>query len=257
MSWTELLNLFNDPKFITMILLWTILYIVYLILFLPVLIWLIKTIYNIINQEEINLSDNLKYWFKRIWKSFKTYWYVFSYVALIPSIIFIIWWIINIAWYFYWWLLASIWWIILFLSMFYFVYSVIYKWLKAKFALYSAIDKNEFTKENFENSIKITKNNWWRIFCNLLVVWLLIIIFSLLITFIFSLLPNFSSFLLNSIFYWFLNNVVTTTYAVFAIIFTYLLFKRLELENSDSSVKKNINVVGDKNNEEVVERIEL
>ena len=118
MSWSELLNLFSNPEFIIIVLLWIIFYIVYLILFIPVLLWLIKTIYNIINQEEIILMDNLKYWFKKIFDSFKTYWFVFFYVALIPSLIFIVWWIIFILW------MQILWWFIIWFSSIYFIICI-------------------------------------------------------------------------------------------------------------------------------------
>ena len=154
-----------------------------------------------------------------------------------------------------------LWWFIIWFSSIYFIISIIYRWLKSKFAIYSAVDKNEFTKNNFEKSLKFTKNNWWRILWNLLVVWLLIIVISWIFTFVFSLLPIwFWNSFVNTVFYWFLNNIITTSYAVFAIIFTYLLFKRLELEsleNIENDNAEGIVVEKEINNEEVIKKIEL
>jgi hypothetical protein len=257
MDWYEVLYLLSDPKFILFIIVWTIFYIVYLLLFIPILLWIIKTVHNILNWEKINLVNNFKYWFKNILNSFKTYWFVFSFVALIPSLILIVWWLLILFWYF---IMSSkilwiIWIIISFIGMIYFISSLTYRWLKAKFAIYSAVDKNEFTKENFLNSIKNTKDNWWRILWNLLLVWLIIIVLSWITTFLLSFINFwFWNIIINKIFFWFISNIITTIFAVYSIIFTYLLFKTLELENIWNEQIENIE---NKKIENLVEKTDI
>ena len=49
---------------------------------------------------------------------------------------------------------------------------MVYRWVKTYFSLNSAVDSSEYTKENFNISVKITDWNWWRI------VWNYILIFT-------------------------------------------------------------------------------
>jgi hypothetical protein len=49
------------------------------------------------------------------------------------------------------------------ISLITFIIFSIYRGTKAMFALYSAVDKNKYSKINFLHSVKITNDNWWRI----------------------------------------------------------------------------------------------
>jgi hypothetical protein len=44
---------------------------------------------------------------------------------------------------------------------------MIYRGLKVKFVIIAAVHKNNYSKENFEYSLKISEKKWWRIFWNL------------------------------------------------------------------------------------------
>jgi len=120
----------------------------------------------------------------------KTYWYIFAYIALIPSFIFIIWWLLFNASYYIWNydLLKQLWIVMIIVSVILFIFFAIYRWTKSKFALYSAVNDDAFTKENFHYSIIITNNNWWRIVWNYLLLGIIIYIFSLLFWSIISIL---------------------------------------------------------------------
>jgi hypothetical protein len=66
------------------------LFLVYLLLYIPVFLGLIKTIQQVYNNEAVKIQKNIYYGFSRLWLSMKTYWYIFAYVALIPALIFIV-----------------------------------------------------------------------------------------------------------------------------------------------------------------------
>lgn len=272
-KWENTINYFgllNNPIIIILIIIWVLLFIWYLILFIPIFLALIKSINQIYNEEEINYNENLKYWFSNILNSFKTYWYIFVYVSLIPAIIFIFWWLLFNIWLYFNNLkyLVNIWWIIIFISLLIFIFYSIYRWIKAKFALYSAVSNNNFTKNDFNNSISITENNWRRIFWNLFLLWILLsIIISIIwwIIWLFMFVNSNPSFITN-FFHWYdstlnikinnpnefletfksyfnnfsflseiinktINTVLQTFSSIITIIFIFLLFKRLKLEN--------------------------
>lgn len=135
------------------------------------------------------------------------------------------------------------------LSLFLFLIFALYRWIKAIFALYSAIDMNEFTKINFTHSITVTDNNWLRILWNFMLVWIIVWLLSSFISWVFwvfipssidiekikwiddlksiwdsfSIIPHFIS--------GFFSSVITIVWDVFIIVFTYIFFKRLEFEN--------------------------
>ncbi len=248
---TDFFLFLNNPKIVIFIALWMILFITYLLLIIPVFLGLLKSIKQAINNEQITTKNNIFYWFSNLINSFKTYWYIFAYVALIPSIIFILWWILLIAWYFFngldflkqIWLFLMIVWLVLFITF------SIYRWYKTSFSIYSAVNNNSFTKIDFIKTISYTNNNWWRIFWNFLLVLLIILTVSSILSWIFStvsfnnnidiysiesmeniksLASNFS--IVTESLYWFLNTTISTIWKIFWIIFTYLFYLRLKEE---------------------------
>lgn len=233
-----------------------------LIFYIPFFIWTIKTIKQAYNWEEIDCKENIISSFSDILKSFKTYWYIFAYV-LIPALLFIFTWFILILWIINEnELLRNIAWWILILSVLLFVIMTIYRWLRSIFSIYSSVDKNEYTKENFDFSISITKSKIWRIFWNFLLIWLIIIFSSSMlewivwliipeswvsemvetgneskdiINYILSLRDNMYNvfYILESLIY----SAISTTFSAFILVFSYIFFKRLEIENSHKEEK--------------------
>ena len=245
-----------------------ILTIVYLTLYIPFWLATIKSIKQWYNWEEITVKENIVYWFKNIFNSFKTYWYVFAYVALVPALIWIAWGLLYIYWIQFWnENFTQIWAIISIFAIIFFIFFSIYRWTKSSFYMSSAIDKNEFTKENFNFSVKVTKTKFWRIIWNFLLIGLIISLITWIINTILSLLGSsfdfniesladleenwnigdlinivnetlksyspITNFILNSI-----DTFINTISTVFILIFTYILFKRLEIENSPEIVKE-------------------
>ena len=245
-----------------------ILIILYLTLYIPFWLATIKSIKQWYNWEEITVKENIIYWFKNIFNSFKTYWYVFAYVTLIPALIWIVWGFLSIYGMQFWdknytqiWVSISI------FALIFFIFFSVYRWTKSSFYMSSAIDKNEFTKENFNFSVKITKNKFWRIIWNFLLIWLIISVVTWIANNIVSLFGSSFDFdieslanlkenwnieeimnlvnetlksyspitnlILNSI-----ETFIKTISTVFILIFTYILFKRLEIENNTEIVKE-------------------
>lgn len=260
----------NNPKVVILISVWMITMIIYLLLYIPILLWLIKSIKQAINWEDITTKDNIIYWFKNLTNSFKTYWYIFAYVALIPSIIFILWWIMFNASYFLWAPenLKIIWWVFMWISVVLFLAYSIYRWYRASFSIYSAVDNDSFTKDDFIKTLSFTDNKWWRIFWNFLLLWLIIWLLTSLIGGIFSaislsnkidtdsiktiediklLASNFS--IVTQSLSWFVNTIISTIWKIFVIIFTYLFYLRLkqesmwalEIEHLSEAVQKPVN----------------
>ncbi|MDD3646581.1 MAG: hypothetical protein PHH06_04180 [Candidatus Gracilibacteria bacterium] len=171
--------LFNH-KIVYLFFIFMIIGFVTLILYIPFKLGLIRTIVQIYNNREIIIIDNIIWGFNRVIESFKTYWYMFKYAYLLPSLFFIIFGILfillgnneSIAWIF---------WFLLFLfSVFTFLY-VAYKGLKIVFAIISAVSEDDFTNQNFINSIKVTDGKWWRILGNVILAsFILYIVFSLI-----------------------------------------------------------------------------
>ena len=144
------------------------------------------------NGKKVTIIDNIIWWGKNLFQSFYTYRYIFAYIYLFPAIIFICWWILfNVnALFLDEWIYSEV---VNKLSiaalMFWFfvaIVSAIYKWFRTTFSLYNAVRDESFTKENFIQSVKITKNNWWRIVWNFILVW-----------FIFSFAKNIISTIIN------------------------------------------------------------
>lgn len=275
MAWIEtnnIIDLFtflNNPTVVILILLWIILFILYLLLYIIILLWFIKSVKQALSEEKITILENVQYWINSFWLSMKTYWYIFSYVALIPSLIFILWWILFNLSYYLWNLeslqILSLW--IIGLSLIIFIIFLIYRWTKATFAIYSAVDDNTFDKENFNSSISITQSNWWRIFWNFLLLGIMISIILSIIGTIISLVSFFGSWgwsLLKSLLEinsnwwnfnlekikllleWYVNNfsilseilsnildnIIKTISTIFVLIFTYIFYIRLKYESN-------------------------
>ena len=256
-----------SPEIIIGISVWIILIILYVTFYIPFLLATIKWIKQAYNAENITVKENIIYWFKNILKSFQTYWFIFAYVALIPAIIWIVWGILSIYglqyndqnYTFTWAIIA-------WLALFLFLIFSIYRWLKSSFALYSAVDKDKYTKQNFTNSIEITKNKWWRIFWNLIltsfIAWLVMWVIDNALNSLFpssfdtseiwlenimnaketwnfdiepiyKILDSYSPIIdfISNIINWLLSSTIT----VFIMIFIYILYKRLEIE-SDTKI---------------------
>lgn len=235
----------------------------YILFFITIFLMTIKTISfyyeNKQNDKHNSLKEELTYARKNIWSIMKTYWYIFEYVALIPSIIFIVWWLIfNINFFVLNEpILSTIgatlmigWWIL-------FIIFALYRWIKSSFALYSAIDNNDYTKDNFKYAISITKNNWLRILWNSIVIWFIVWLLSgVIVNMINFLIPsgyniwfieNLSSWnfsVLGSFNYFLLSlfdALINSVWAVFMAIFMYILYKDIQSEkqNVDHYTKEN------------------
>jgi hypothetical protein len=255
-------------------LIFILLFLAYLLLIIPFFIATIKSIKNAYFEVENNLKDNISYWFSRFFYIFKTYWYIFAYVFLVPALAFIIWSILLILWkvknvemFLNFWMSLAYFSLVLF-SVFY-----IYRWIETTFSLYNAIDKDEFDKENFYDSIDLTKNNWWRIVWNLLIsmiiISLIISVFLYIISPFINLqnseqinilttnwiemeninlaLEKLKNFNISDFIWKILNIFLSSISQIFLYIFIYIFYKRLELEkNWDTSSKEQLKIIKDK-----------
>ncbi len=229
-----------------------------LILYIPFFIWTVKSIKQAYSWENINCKENIISSFWDILKSFKTYWYIFAYVFLIPFLVFIVAGLVFIFWTVLEnSLLNKIAWIIFIFSILSFVIIAIYRWLRSTFSIYSAVDKNEYTKENFNFSISITKSKLWRIFWNFALILIITSVLSSMLNWvIWAIIPwswsseitetgNHLKDVINGILilkeYMFsisyvleslATSVISTFFWVFMLVFSYVFFKRLEIENS-------------------------
>jgi len=271
----------SDPSVVIIIAVWMFLFLINLLLFIVIILSILKSIKQAVTWEQINIQENIVYWFTRFFSSMKTYWYVFSYVYLIPAIIFIIWGLLLNMWLYknidsftyFWWLtiVASILTLILF---------AIYRWTKATFALYSAVDNDSFEKDNFNHSVSITNKKWWRVFWNIFLVWMIISLWTSMIesaiwlvlfsasgwwsvltswiTDIISwgnlekIISTITEYFQNkSMFYDILKNLISiilqSIWTVFVFTFIYLFYLRLFREDEYFSNKWENIVVGEKN----------
>lgn len=181
--WYEIFtSIITNPKLIFLFYFNIFVFLLSAILFIPIFIWLLKWISDLYRNEELDIKKTIIYWFKNFYNSFRTYRYMFLYIYMLPSLFIILYWLLFIyfmkSWYNYSDINIYIY-IILCFWFFYIIWHIIYKSIKASFALYSAIDNDSFTKEDFDKSIKVTDNNLVRIFFNKL-------FFSLIIWFIIS-----------------------------------------------------------------------
>jgi len=272
-------EIFSNTYFLIWVNIFIILVLLNLILIIPFILATIKTIKDsFLEKENIDFVENIKYWFKNLYNSFKTYWYIFAYIALIPAFFIIIWWILLIIWdtqnldnFSQIWLYILWFWFIL-LIIFWF-----YKWLKTSFSIYSAVDENKYTKENFEKSLKITENNWWRILWNFLLLSIFISIISWIINSILWIINIWSSNIFSNLDYHSLQNwkfspeqinnimdslwsfsiiefiiniiklVFDNIFIIFSFVFTYIFYKRLELEKFWKIKEENIEIENNNN----------
>ena len=147
------------------------------LILIPIKLWLIRWIKQWFNAESINILDNFKFWIENFLNSFKTYWYIFAYVYLYPALAFIALSLVLLVFMqnkdlmdTYSGILMTI----AIVSAVFSIWFIIVRWIKATFALFSAVDNDSFTEEDFKNSIKPTHNNLWRIFWNILLFWLIV-----------------------------------------------------------------------------------
>lgn len=226
----------------------------------------------------ISYIDNIKYWFKNLSNSFKTYWYMFVYVALLPSILLIIWWILFISWkVINIDILLNIWTFIFWFSVILLLFFAIYRWFKTTFSIPSAVDHDEYNQSNFDNSVLITNNNWLRIVWNFILLSIIIwIIWSIVnwIIWIFQ-ISNFDFSIFTSLSWWkltpdkiqwivtqltnsmgnfsisdfiisILKMLIETLFSMFSLVFVYIFYKRLEIESwlwLNIDTKNDINVL--------------
>ena len=252
-----------------LLLAWLVFWILYMFFYVATF----KSIVQAYRWDESSISSNIKYGYRSIINVSKVYWYNFSYVYLIPTMVFIAWFFII--------LIASIsgisdfiekWiWVLIF-SVFVFIAFSIYRWTKASFFVCSAIDKESYTKENFKQSVLFTRNNWWRIVWNLILISIAIwFISSIIKGLIFAFFPSSFSVtdildgeLLGLVWSWNLEvtdivgniadvyfsnlaelniwnviksllwSTIEVIFTAFSMTFLYVLFKRLELEHFES-----------------------
>lgn len=284
-EWLDYFNVLNDPAVVMWIVIGVLLFLIYLLLYIVILLWFLKSMNQVVLGEKVDVISNLKYWISNFKNSMKTYWYIFSYIALIPSFFFIIGWLLfNFA--FYMELGSSvkeIWWLFMIIWVLLFIVFAIYRWTKAVFPLYSAVYNDNYSKGNFLESINITNNNWWRIIWNLLLIglltslimsiigWLIWIIsffwsgWASLIEWISSIVINWSQSWdfnisnIKTLLDWYVNNfsilweilwntidnILWTISTVYLLIFTYLFFLRL---SNESKI-----VINDSENKNVIE----
>lgn len=193
MAWdvNSFLWILTNPWVVFALMIIFLVFLVYLFFYVVIYISVLHTIKRIIAWEEIILSNILKYWMNKYMDSFKTYRFAFKYAYLLPCLILIIWLLMIMFWLSWSELLLSSWVIITIFSILFSLYFIAYRWNKSRFALFSAVEKDDFTENNFNESIKITENKWWRIFWNLLLLW-----------FILSTLKSIISWIIWSVFFW-------------------------------------------------------
>ncbi|QFR39297.1 hypothetical protein A9Q91_03610 [Candidatus Gracilibacteria bacterium 28_42_T64] len=250
----DFFTVLNNPIVVIMITFGMIIFIAYLLINITFILGLIKSIQQASKSEQVTPKENILYGFKNLFNSFKTYWYIFAYVALIPALIFIVGGILfNLGFYYdNSSLLLKIGGALMVIAGILFFFFAIVRGIKATFPLYNAVEKGDFSKENFSGALKLTKNNWWRVLGNFALVGLIIGLVTGMISGVigiitppmnldnikglediksivdnFSIIGNIISNTLKAI----INNIGT----VFMIIFTYVFFKRLEDENSNLS----------------------
>lgn len=280
-NYNDLFQVLYSPQWVLIVSILMFMWLLYAILYLPVLLTTIRIINKTFLKESVNLEENIYFWFKNILNSFTTYWLIFKYVYLIPAILFIIWGI----WFNIWYLFEIEWnlwdvfnnisigfmilWFILFI-----IFSI-YRGLKVTFAIHSAVSQEEFTQNNFNLSKQITDLNLLRILWNFVLVWFIVWFASWFIEGIFEIFIsnpvtvlwleelilslensqwniNISEVIKNSnidISFSNINYVISTfvtqfiwvMWAVFMLVFTFVFMKRLEIESKQNTSSEIIN----------------
>ncbi len=244
---------------------------------------LIRTVKEQFNgNNELTIEENVLYGIKNLWNSMYTYYRYFLYVLIIPSIWFIVWGIFlifaiqNGGKITHEWETPLVTYATFFLVAWVFVgwFIALYRSLQSCFFLVSAIDKDNFSRDNFQESVSVTKGKWWRVFWNFLLAWIIIglctSIFSGVLGIVWfawwdgsSKLESIvslatkpwvlenpsstkeilktlwsSSFWSLEITVWALKQLIDAFASSFILIFSYIFLKRLELEKREEENKK-------------------
>lgn len=253
-------NFYYSPKIIYFIVLSFLFIVTYFLLQIPLILWTIRWVRQALLNQDVTPQENFLWAFERILSSFKTYWYIFAYICLIPAIIFILWGVLMIASMLNSNLedFAVVWISLMIISVIVFIVFALYRWVRATFPLYTAIDKDDFTKDNFIASLKITNNNWWRIFGNFFLIGLIIGLLEWLISGLLdslfpssvdysqieysweiqsdnlvALLDTFSP--LAQIIRWIVDQIIAVSVTIYIIIFTYIFMYRLQDESETNN----------------------
>lgn len=267
----DFFTLLSNPNIILLIFISVLSFLVYLILYIPFLLSIIKTVKDIVNWEKYDIFKNIEYWFKNIFKSFNIYWYIFVYIALIPCLLIIIWGLFFNLWYysetdvFYtiWAILLWIWWLSLMILS-------IYRWLKTSFSIHYSVNQDNYEKNIFLKSIDITNNKWWRIAWNFILLSIIISLLLSLLSSTISIFWNWNTFNLtynnlkdieqiinffekynfaSQIPFGLINLIINSVVTTFTIIFTYIFFLRLRYESENHIPEKIYYDKGIKQNE--------
>ena len=67
----------NDPYIVLSMAIGIFLFLLYLLLYIPIFLWLIQSIKRAYNWYTVTGKQNVVYWFSRFSDSMKTYWYIF------------------------------------------------------------------------------------------------------------------------------------------------------------------------------------
>ena len=287
-DFTSIISVLYSAQWVLIISILMFMFLLYTILYIPILLATIRIIHKSFLNEKINLKEDILFGFKNISNSFRTYWFIFKYVYLIPAILFIIWGVWFNIWYLFdfewniWTILNSISIFIMIFSMILFIVFSIYRWLRASFSLYSATSQESFTQDNFDLNLKITKNNLLRILWNLILIWFIVWfgtsfiegIFNIFLSdavsivwleqIITSINSNSWSIDLNSILnnwdlsvsisnssyliWTFISQLIASIWSIFVFVFMYIFMKRLEIELQDSMNLELINEEKSKEN---------
>lgn len=135
-----------------------------------------KIVSQYYDGKTMSAKDAIIYGFQNFFNILKVYWQLFVYVALIPALIFIVSGIllnIQLIYHIHEGLLyiaglgISI-------AVIMFIVQMIYRGLRSTFCLISATKNDDFSQSNFNRAIGVTKDNCWRILWNFLLVGFLI-----------------------------------------------------------------------------------
>ena len=199
-------------------------------IFASMLFWVFiyKTVVNILKWEDISVKIAFNYVVWKIKDISIFYYYIFIYTFWFLS------WIIIFFWLFYL-ILNYLWYDIIAMALFviwylfaliYFIVKVIKKIIKTTISLIWAVYEDDFSKNNFNYTLKITDNKVLNLFWNLLLLWII----STVILFIYSTFLYFTwidvnykiysnnfnifaiiEFIINLIF-WYINTIFLVSY---------------------------------------------
>lgn len=252
------------------------LFILYLIVLIPFQIWMLLSIKQALWERKVTFMENVKSCFPKILKYITVYWYIFAYTLLIPALIFIVGWFLMIGSLKMNWdfasILSGIAGIFIAISVFLWLFFMIYRGIKTSFALTSAVELDTISKIVFTDSLTLSDWKWLRLFWNFVGVWLIGGLLIGLVSWLWNALvfawTDFSSLtaledenaslsetlsamsefniavFLNQAF----QNILGTILGVYISIFGYIFYRRLVDESSNSDA------VG---NEKTVEKVVL